>query len=75
MKITVRNNGPLRLEGDALTLLDESGKPWGLGGRVTLSLCRCGQSANKPFCDGSHARTGFASACEASELPAPKAKA
>jgi CDGSH-type Zn-finger protein len=75
LKITVRNNGPLRLEGDALTLLDESGKPWGLGGRVVLSLCRCGQSANKPFCDGSHARTGFASACAAAELPPPKAKA
>ena len=24
-----------------------------------LYLCRCGRSANKPFCDGSHARTGW----------------
>jgi CDGSH-type Zn-finger protein len=73
-RITVRNNGPLRLEGD-ITLLDESGKPWGLAGRTAISLCRCGQSANKPFCDGSHNRVGFAAHCEASELPPPKPKA
>ena len=74
-KITVRNNGPLRLEGDDITLCDESGRAWGLAGRTAVSLCRCGQSANKPFCDGSHARSAFASSCEAGELPAPKAKA
>ena len=73
-KITVRNNGSLRLEGD-ITLLDESGKAWGLAGRTLVTLCRCGQSANKPFCDGSHNRSGFAATCEASELPPPKPKA
>ena len=74
-KITVRNNGPLRLEGDNITLCDESGRSWGLAGRTVVSLCRCGQSANKPFCDGSHARSAFSSSCEAGELPAPKVKA
>ena len=73
-KITVRNNGPLRLEGD-ITVLDDSGQAWGLAGRTVLSLCRCGESANKPFCDGSHNRSGFASSCEAADLPAPRPKA
>jgi len=73
-KITVRNNGPLRLEGAAITIQDESGKEWGLAGRTTVSLCRCGQSAKKPFCDGSHNRVSFSSICEAAELPAPVAK-
>jgi CDGSH-type Zn-finger protein len=73
-KITVRNHGPLRIEGDAIALLDQDGKPFGLAGRTVISLCRCGQSANKPFCDGSHARVGFASECPATELPPPKPK-
>jgi CDGSH-type Zn-finger protein len=72
-RITVRNNGPLRLEGD-ITILDESGQPWRLAGRTVVTLCRCGESANKPFCDGSHNRSGFASVCEAAELPPPKVK-
>ena len=74
VKITVRNNGPLKVECDANTLLDQDGKPFGLAGRTVISLCRCGQSANKPFCDGSHARVGFVSEVVATELPPPKPK-
>jgi CDGSH-type Zn-finger protein len=73
-KVIVRNNGPLRLEGD-ITLVDQDGKPFGLGGRTALGLCRCGQSANKPFCDGSHGKVGFASECPARDLPPPAPKA
>lgn len=75
VKITVRNNGPLKIEGDPISLLDQDGKPFGLAGRTIISLCRCGQSANKPFCDGSHARVGFQSDVVATELPPPKPKA
>ena len=72
MKITVRDRGPLRVElgeGEGIELLDGQGRTFGLGGRRALSLCRCGASANKPFCDGAHNRAGFDSACEARDLP------
>lgn len=72
-KITVNDNGPLRIEGE-FTICDPSGKAFGLAGRTVVSLCRCGQSANKPFCDGQHARAGFQSQCPARELPPPKPK-
>ncbi|MBI3628578.1 MAG: CDGSH iron-sulfur domain-containing protein [Candidatus Rokubacteria bacterium] len=65
------NNGSLRLEGE-FTICDAASLEFGLAGRTTISLCRCGQSQNKPFCDGSHNRTGFQSAVEARELPPPK---
>lgn len=68
VKITVNNNGSLRVEGD-FTIHDSTGKEFGLGGRTVVSLCRCGHSANKPFCDGSHKTNAFASQCEARDLP------
>ena len=46
----------------------------GLAGRTVISLCRCGHSENKPFCDGSHGRVGFQSSVVAKELPPPKPK-
>ncbi len=72
-KVTIMNNGSIRLEGD-FTIQDADGNEFGLAGRTVLSLCRCGHSENKPFCDGSHKRIGFESLCPARELPAPKAK-
>jgi CDGSH-type Zn-finger protein len=73
VKVTVRNNGPLRLEGD-IVILDQDGKPFGLAGRTVVSLCRCGHSANKPFCDGTHGKIGFESECPARDLPPPAPK-
>jgi CDGSH-type Zn-finger protein len=72
-KITPISNGPLRIEGE-FTIHDQQGNEFGLAGRTVISLCRCGQSANKPFCDGAHARTGFQDTCVARELPPPKPK-
>ncbi len=68
--ITIRNNGSIRIEGE-FTLLDQEGRPFDLGGRTSISLCRCGQSANKPFCDSTHKTCGFASSIEARALPPP----
>ena len=48
---SIREAGPYALRGP----LTVNGQPQGF--RVTL--CRCGASANKPFCDGSHAKAGF----------------
>jgi CDGSH-type Zn-finger protein len=72
-RITVKNNGSIRMEGD-FELFDLSGKKFNLNGRTTVSLCRCGHSKDKPFCDGSHRERGFQSEITARELPplAPK---
>lgn len=52
-KLTVKNNGSLIVSGD-IELVDAAGNAYDLGGRDTISICRCGLSKNKPFCDGSH---------------------
>ena len=73
VKITVKDNGSLFVEGP-VTLADPAGNSFGLGGRAAISLCRCGHSNNKPFCDGSHKTSGFSSHCEARDLPPPAPK-
>jgi CDGSH-type Zn-finger protein len=70
-KITVRNNGPLRIEGD-FEIVDMQGQLYDLAGRNAVTLCRCGHSANKPFCDGAHKPAGFQDQQQAHPLPAVK---
>ena len=70
--ITVRPNGPLRVEGP-VRLVDANGKEWDLAGKPAISLCRCGGSTNKPFCDGTHSKIGF-QAAEAAVAKADAAK-
>jgi len=74
VEIIVTNNGPLRVTGDDIVIKDVAGNNFGLAGRTVVSLCRCGHSDNKPFCDGSHNRVGFQSTVEARDLPPPAPK-
>jgi CDGSH-type Zn-finger protein len=52
-KITINNNGSIKVEGE-FTIVDRSGETYDLAGREVIGLCRCGLSKNKPFCDGAH---------------------
>ena len=68
--ITVNNNGSLRVEGD-FEIRDKDGNLYDLGGRTLVSICRCGMSLNKPFCDGSH-KGHFEHEAKAFALPPKK---
>jgi CDGSH-type Zn-finger protein len=61
VRITVRPNGPYRVEAPegSVDLVDINGNHFDLIGKSAFSLCRCGGSVNKPFCDGTHSRIGF----------------
>jgi len=77
MRIVVRDKGSLKVEigeGESFELVDAQGNAFGLGGRQVISLCRCGESADKPFCDSSHRDCGFDSVVVARDLPPPVRK-
>lgn len=57
----VRENGPLALHAE-MTIA-------GHGPQLRATLCRCGASANKPFCDGSHTAAGFVATGEPATKP------
>jgi len=64
VKITIRKHGPYRVEGPegAIELVDGDGNRYDLTGKPAFSLCRCGGSVTKPFCDGTHSKLGFVAA-------------
>jgi CDGSH-type Zn-finger protein/truncated hemoglobin YjbI len=64
--IQVMTNGPYLIT-NASDVTDYLGVPVPL--RPQLAMCRCGESARKPFCDGSHARVGFSGQKDPKRVP------
>lgn len=58
VKITVRENGSYLVEGP-VRIVDADGNEYDISAKKRVSLCRCGGSTTKPFCDGTHSRIGF----------------
>ena len=62
VKITLAPQGPYIVEGEIeLIGLDDNVIPT----KKKIFLCRCGASAHKPFCDGTHSKIGFDAAAKA----------
>jgi CDGSH-type Zn-finger protein len=62
VEIKVRDDGPYKVTGP-VRLIDADGVAFELPSGESIALCRCGQSATKPFCDASH-RAGAFRSCE-----------
>jgi CDGSH-type Zn-finger protein len=82
-KIMITKDGPYLVSGNLpidkqIIAIGEEGEPkkWVKGKNVPsnqpCALCRCGESKNKPFCDGTHAKVGFKGAETASKKPYDK---
>jgi len=70
--IKVRQNGPYLVDvGEDVKLVDWNGNEYQIA-RRPFALCRCGASATKPFCDGTHSKIGFRAAEAA--VPGPQDK-
>jgi len=69
-KLTINSNGSVKIDGD-FEIVDKDGTAYNLQGRTIVSICRCGLSQNKPFCDGSH-KNHFEHDAIAFDLPPKK---
>jgi CDGSH-type Zn-finger protein len=58
MKISARENGPYLIEAAGPVVFTRGGTEEVIDQPV-IALCRCGQSSNKPFCDGTHKAAEF----------------
>ena len=57
VSVKANKNGPYEVSG-AVDVLDFEGASYPPA-ESPIYLCRCGQSGNKPFCDGTHKKVGF----------------
>ena len=67
VSVRTMKNGPLEIKGE-VEVLDHQGKSYTTK-TGPLYFCRCGQSGNRPFCDGSHMKNGFQAEEAASQQP------
>ena len=58
VKIEIRENGPIRVTGP-IDIVDKDGNAYTIPEGQWVAMCRCGNSANKPFCDTAHRDSGF----------------
>ncbi|MBL7925050.1 MAG: CDGSH iron-sulfur domain-containing protein [Bacteroidia bacterium] len=71
-RIKINSNGSIRVEGD-FEIVDAEGQVFDVAGRTSVTLCRCGLSQKKPFCDSSH-KGQFIHESKAFALPPPAPK-
>ena len=58
MKVKIKENGPILLESNGQAKITQNEQQKSISGS-TIAICRCGQSKNQPFCDGSHLKANF----------------
>lgn len=69
LNINIIDNGPIKVSGDD-KIVSYCGEALDLDQAQDVYLCRCGQSSNPPFCDGTHSKAGFvAEPAEATDKP------